>query len=201
MSLIGQLIPRITALRAMSKYPSKKMLKNIAESTIISKVSIGIELWGGIPLYLQQRLQSMLIQTARIVIGPQLLRMSAEKMFLDLNWLGFSQLSAYITTKTANKIEYIHLPLTLHENIQKENNIQFSPRTRNQRNGYIRQRNWRKNVSRNSFTYRAINLLNNIPENIKTMRERMPKKYKISLKTYIQQTNPVTIRQFPLQTH
>ena len=85
----GQLVARLATLRSLAKYASFRVLKTVATGIILGKLQYSLPLWFGMPKYLQQKFQTVLISAAKICIGPASYRQSTRKLLEPLGWRGF----------------------------------------------------------------------------------------------------------------
>ena len=99
--LMKQLNYRLNTLKMIAHYCSMKTLKSIAQSIIISKILYTIQLWGGCQQYLRQRIQSIMLKAAKLVLGRGAARLSTAQILHKIGWQGIDQTIASHTLRLA----------------------------------------------------------------------------------------------------
>lgn len=180
-SLLKQIISRNNALKRVcqnAKFKTKLMLANGA---IHSKLVYLINIWGGAPQYLLKALQVQQLVAARTVCGYQSLRWSKYKLLKKTGWLSVRQLVQYYCILQAHKTLRTGKPAVLHAALSSL----YPYQTRSASQGNIR---LDRNISVNSFTYRAMVSYNQVPSKVK---EGSLLTVKRNLKKWIQHNTPL----------
>ena len=89
---------------------SQLTMARLAKALIISKITYGIQVWGGTTATNRQRIQVAINQAAHIVLGPKSYQMSTVKMMQGLNWMSIDQLIDYHTLSLATSISLTGVP-------------------------------------------------------------------------------------------
>ena len=69
--LHGELTQRIITLRTVARYASTNLLIQISNGLIMGKINYALALYSGAPVYLQQKIQSIMLTAARISNGTK----------------------------------------------------------------------------------------------------------------------------------
>ena len=113
-NIVNQLKKRLVALRHLKKFADLKIMKQYANGIFHSKVMYGAELWGGAPLYLKKRIQSLMSEAARIVLGLKLTdRWSTFKLMKEMNWLNLENLLTLSACRIIHQIIHKKRPVIL----------------------------------------------------------------------------------------
>ncbi len=158
--LMSQLHQRLAVLRLLAKYATRGTLRNIASSTILSKIHYNISLVGALPDYLAQKVQSVMIQAAKVVLGSSSFRQSTSTLFTRLNWLSYRQSEHYFTAKIALRALRTGTPQALASMIPPVG----TQVTRAQQQGQLPLPHWTLSASLQSYRRRSIIILNNLPQ-------------------------------------
>ena len=67
--LIQSVQPSIVVIRQLAKIGSMKIVAKIARATVISRLTYGIQAWGGTTVQNRQRIQVIINMVARLIIG------------------------------------------------------------------------------------------------------------------------------------
>ena len=67
--LIQSVQPSIVVIRQLAKIGSMKIVAKIAQATVISHLTYGIQAWGGTTVQNRQRIQVIINMVARLIIG------------------------------------------------------------------------------------------------------------------------------------
>ena len=120
-NLISQLKKRLVALRHLKKYADEKMMKQYANGIFLSKVLYGAELWGGAPIYLKKKVQSLILEAARITLGLKLTdRWNTSRLMNKMNWLKLDDLLTLSAGHLIHQIIHKKHPVVLaHKMAQK----------------------------------------------------------------------------------
>ena len=165
-NLSSQLQNRLQSIRQISKYSSSKILKQIAPATILGKIFYAIQLHGTLPDYLAHRIQTTIIQAAKITLGPGSWKLSTSSILKKLGWMSYRQYEHYFSTSLALQSVNTGTPEYI--------SSMFPPpgiqTTRSQQAGSLRLPPWNKSISRDSYRYWCINYLNTLPPNIRAMQ-------------------------------
>ena len=140
-----------------------------------------INVWGGAPKYLLKALQVQQLVAARTVCGYQSLRWSKLKLLQKTRWLSVRQLVEYHCILQAHKTLITRKPALLHAALSDS----YPYHTRSASHGDIR---LDKNVSMNTFAYRAMVSYNKVPSKVK---EGSMLTVKRNLKKWIQRNIPL----------
>ena len=130
----------------------------------MGKITYALALYSGAPVYLQQKIQSIMLTAARISNGPKSNRWSTQKLLDSMNWIGFTQQSEYVSSQLYHQILSNQSPSYLYS-------ILYSPLTTNTRaatGGNMKLPLWRKIKSKMSLGYRATKLYNLLPPQFKS---------------------------------
>ena len=79
----------------------------------MSKLEYGAEVWASAPEYILKILQSIQLEAARTVLGPQTKRWSRTSLLAEMKWLSISQLAQLTSAKLTHKILYTSQPAAL----------------------------------------------------------------------------------------
>ena len=78
--LISRLTNRIIAIRQIAKYASARKLNIICQAIILGKIYYAIQLYGSLPDYLTSKIQEIILQAARIILGKDSLELSTSSI-------------------------------------------------------------------------------------------------------------------------
>ena len=78
--LIKSVQPRLIAIRQLAKYGSRKVIIQLGQALVASKITYAIQAWGGTTMQNKKRLQVVLNQAARLAMGPTSARMSTPML-------------------------------------------------------------------------------------------------------------------------
>ncbi len=131
------------------------------------------------PDYLAAKLQSALLQAAKIALGPSAARQSTSTIFHRIGWLSYRQLEYYCTTKIAMRAMDTNVPQSLAAIIPKIG----TQTTWAQQKGKLNPPNWKFLATTSSFKFRATAIINSIPADIRGMKPGRPRN--LELKAYI----------------
>ena len=179
--LHGELTQRIITLRTVARYASTNLLIQISNGLIMGKINYALALYSGAPVYLQQKIQSIMLTAARISNGTKSNRWSTQKLLDSMNWIGFTQQSEYVSSQLYHQILSNQSPSYLYS-------ILYSPLTTNTRaatGGNMKLPSWRKIKSKMSFGYRATKLYNLLPPQFKSADKSQKNIFKKKLKNVI----------------
>ena len=95
---------RLVTLRQLSIAAPFKTMVNLATAIIVGKLSYGIQVWGGTSVENRTKLQKILNQAAKIVIGSRSYKMSTPQMMKELGWSSIDQLIDHHTANLAVNI-------------------------------------------------------------------------------------------------
>ena len=113
-NLINQLKKRIIALRLLKKYVSFKMMKVFANGIFLSKLLYGAELWGGAPQYLKKKIQSLLLEAARVCLGLRVSnRWGTNRLLKEMNWLNLEKYLLISSSRITHSIIHKQRPVLL----------------------------------------------------------------------------------------
>ena len=185
--LRSQMAPRISTLRKLAKHASFKQLKQVATAIILGKLNFALSLWGGLNVTLQQKLQTILLSAARACLGPRAHYWSTQHLLTEMNWLGISQQAEYVSSSLLHQVIQTAKPSYVYSSIgdlrpaatrAAKNLSRFLP-------------NYRLNLSRLSFSYRAVLAYNTISASVKSIKSK--KMFKKKLRQLIQRNRPYRV--------
>ena len=89
-------------------------MKKYANGIFLSKLLYGAELWGGAPQYLKKKVQTLLLEAARIVLGKRVSdRCSQSYLLKQMNWLSLEQILAVSSNRLTHSIVHKQKPAIL----------------------------------------------------------------------------------------
>ncbi len=103
----------MAVLRQLSRYASRATIKNIAAATIVSKIHYNISLVGPLPDYLAAKIQTIILQAAKVVLGSTANRQSTSTILRMTGCLEYRQYYKYFTAKIALRASNSKVPATL----------------------------------------------------------------------------------------
>ena len=182
--LISQLHMRLTALRALQGVASRNLILQVANGIIMGKISYILPTLRQITQLQKQKLQSIMLQAAKLVIGRKSFRWSTRRILTEVKWMSIQQLIEYHSQVQIHKIVSNKQPSYLYEKRLKP----MEGRTRLQAAGNIQLPNWKTDKARGSIFYEGVDFYNNLSNETKTAnsmkifksRLRDEIKYKIS---------------------
>ena len=186
-SLISQLSSRINGLKKIASTATFNTKLMVANGVIMSKLVYLITVWGGAQKYLVNRLQVQQLTAARVVCGYQSHYWSRRQLLDRVKWLSVRQLIFFHTALQAYKTTKSGLPLPLRESISTDHPLN----TRNAARGLIRFGETFRGESsliNLSFRFRAAQMYNKVPVNVKTGSLDSVKK---KLKKWVCQNIPI----------
>ena len=160
-SLISQLRSRNNGLKKISRNANFNTRLMVANGAVQSKLIYLITLWGGAPQYLLRALQVQQLTAARTVCGVQSIRWNTGRLLRKVGWMSVRQQIEFHTVLQTYKTLTTGLPRPLYASLQSD----YPYRTRNATIGNIRHG---RNISQNTFKYRAMISYNAVPADIKT---------------------------------
>ena len=180
-SLVHSLTSRVGALKMVSKVATFRNRKMIADGIFMSKLAYLIPLWGGSAKGLIRSLQTLQNKAARAVT-----RMSwytpTKDLLQQCSWLSVNQLSVYHTVILAFNVMQAKSPKYIHTMF----NTNYSYKTRQADSGMIRStRTPELDLAKDSFSWRAADLFNQLPGNIRNMKN--PQNFKLATKQWVRE--------------
>ena len=173
--LISQLTNRIIAIRQIAKYASRRKLQIICQSVILGKIYYAIQFLGSLPDYLATKIQKVIIQAAKLVLGKTAFRLSTSSILNKLGWMSYRQYEHYFTLRLTHESLSRAEPESLVSILGHP-----GPRvTRSQVNGARILPPWNKTVSRQSYRYRAKQYYNELPAEIKEIKSKQKRNNKL----------------------
>ncbi len=157
--LVSQLSCCIQALHSLSKIASKSTLTKILKSLIQGKINYGIQVFGHLPDYLANKIQKMILQSARMILGSRTFRYSTSCLLTETSWPSYRQQEFYMTAKLGAQSLATGLPLAL-ASIIPPLSIQV---TRSQQADILPLPNWFGLTASDSYRVRIIKYLNSLP--------------------------------------
>ena len=118
-NLYSQLKKRLSAIKKLRSSMSFKFAKNFATAIFIGKLNYAAELWGGAPAYLRNKIQTLQLEAARMVIGPVSFRWSRFKLLQKMNWMSVEDTLAFTANKLTYRIFHTGKPELLHHRLMK----------------------------------------------------------------------------------
>ena len=103
-SISKQLKSRLNMLKLLKKSADFAQMKMLANGMFMSKLEYGAEIWASAPNYILKSLQSIQLEAARTVIGPESRRWSTTSLLKRMNWLSIEQLAQLTSAKLTHKI-------------------------------------------------------------------------------------------------
>ena len=83
--LIKSVQPRMIAIRQLAKYGSQKVIAQLGQALVVSKLTYAIQAWGGTTIENKKKIQV-------VINHPMAARMSTPNLMKKLNWLSIEQL-------------------------------------------------------------------------------------------------------------
>ena len=185
--LVRSLNRRIGALRKVCKVAGFKNRKMIADGIFMSKLVYLIPLWGACAASLLKSLQTLQNKAARAV--TKLDWNSPTTLILQqCGWLSVNQLSVYHTVILAHKVMQARTPKYLYSKF----NTNYQYKTRQATSGLIRcTRTPELDIARDSFCWRATELYNRLPVEIRNMKTLM--QFRENVKSWVKQNIEITL--------
>ena len=165
-SLVKSLNRRVGALKKVCKLAAFRNRKMVADGIFMSKLVYLIPLWGACAKSLLKALQTLQNKAARAV--TKLDWNSPTALILQqCGWLSVNQLSVYHTVILAHQVIEAKSPHYLYSKF----NTNYYYRTRQADSGKIRcTRTPELDLARDSFCWRAAELYNKLPSEIRSMK-------------------------------
>ena len=161
--LIGQLKQRLNSLKYISKFISLKFACQMANALLISKLNYQIDVWGHTSKENFKKIDKILIQAAKIVIGKESIGRSNQWLFTNLKWFDTKtryenamQNNIFRILNNQDEHDFKHY-FTLNRSIRMMSENKLGPHHQSMGNSIHTQK---------SFLYRAIALYNNLPKNL-----------------------------------
>ena len=152
-------------------------------------------MWGGIPAYRYEALQTIQNEAARLVtkrkwevFGKKLLK--NKEQLNQAGQLSVRQLASYHTMMHVKKILTYKQPEYLYRKLS-ENVILHDYNLRQRNDEELVVANTKSSLAMSSFVYRGIQGFNNLPKEI---RDEPPKRFKKLLRTWVRDNIPITLR-------
>ena len=186
-SMTSQLTSRINGLKKIAVNATFNTRLMVANGVVMSKLVYLITVWGGAQQYLLKGLQVQQLTAARTVCGFSSFFWSKKKLLDRVNWLSVRQLIFFHTVLQAHKTIKTGLPRVIKESISTTHPC----RTRSASRGLIRfGETFRgpSNLVKLSFRYRAVQMYNMVPVNVRTGSLATVKK---KLKKWVYQNVPI----------
>ena len=108
-----QLKTRINLLKILKKSAETSQMRVLANGIFMSKLEYGAEVWASAPEYILKNLQSIQLEAARTVLGPQTRRWSKTSLLSEMKWLSIQQLAQLTSAKLTHKILTTSQPAAL----------------------------------------------------------------------------------------
>ena len=196
--LYGQLTYRLSTLKNIAKFASKKVLRQISEAILWGKLNFALALWAGISKKQQQKFHSLILSAARLCLGPKSFRWSAGHMLSELNWMSFAQKAEFFTSQMIHQTVTTGKPELLNVKI----NLPLCANTRAAKNGNLQVPTYKRKISKFSFHHRGVLRFNQIPAPLKAIKNKniFKRKLKLQIKSgrsYYLQDMAVTPNPFP----
>ena len=162
-SLFSKLIPRMNALRKLSRNATFKTRLMVANSTIMSLFTYMISVWGGTEGYIIRAAQVIQNRAARIVTKKGLFT-SQKKLLSETNWLSIQQLIFFHSMLQIWRVRKSKKP----EYLKEIFNPDYSQSTRLVRNGNLRIPDTNTSLAKNALRFRGATWLNSLPQELKS---------------------------------
>ena len=194
-NLIEKLKTGVKALKSVAKIANFATRKNLMNCLITSRMTYGIALWGGIPAYRYEALQTIQNEAARIVTkrkweikGTKL--MKTEEILKQAGQLSVRQLATYHTLMQIKKILTNRQPEYLYRRLS-ENVRTHTYSLRNRTPGDIIRSRTNLSITKNSFIERGTEAWNKLPTQL---REEPLKAFKKHLRSWVRTNVPISIK-------
>ena len=99
-----------------------------ANGILMSKLQYGAEAWADATGYIVKILQSIQLEAARTILGPQTKRWSKTHLLKELKWLSVSQIGTLASVKLTHKLRASNQPALLAHRVMS--NVNQERRTR-----------------------------------------------------------------------
>ena len=176
-SLVSQLNSRLNGLRMISRVASFKTRLMVTNGIFASKLSYVIPLYSGCENYLVNSLQIIQNKAARFVNKCDRFT-SVKSLLSQCGWLSVYQLGVYHSILIIYKTIQIKRPEYLHDKISTK----FPYQTRIVSTNILNLGpDPKMQMTRNSFRWRATNLWNNLPEDLRLIPKISHFKKKLKL--------------------
>ena len=162
-SLLAQLKKRLNSLKYIARYVSTKFARQLGNSLLISKLCYNIDIWGHTSKQNIKKIDSIIHQAAKTVLGSESIGRSNKWMLSKLKWLNTNlyyenamQNNIYKIINLDNDHDFKHY-FTANRSIRlySENKIGSHNQTMGQ-----------SPHTQKSFLYRAVALYNKLPRNL-----------------------------------
>ena len=180
-SIFNKIIPRMNALKRLSKNASYKTRLMVANATVMSMFTFMIVVWGGTEAFIIRAAQIIQNRAARIVTKKGLF--TSQKLLLqETNWLSIRQMIFYYTILQIWRVKKSKKP----EYLSQIFNPDYDQQTRGTVEGNIRIQEPVTSLAKKAFRFRGVTMWNSLPSNLKTFRGEV-QNYKKQLKTWVKE--------------
>ena len=112
-SLIKQLNKRIAALKTIRRYTNIGLMKLLANGLFQLKLLYGSAPWSAAPKYLKRKIQTLQLNSVRLILGPTSFRRSTKYLLEQMKWISVEKIiwssSARLTHQIINYKSPQHL--------------------------------------------------------------------------------------------
>ena len=180
-SMFNKIIPRMNALKRLSKNASFKTRLMVANATVMSVFTYMIVVWGGTEAFIIRAAQVIQNRAARIVTKKGLF--TSQKILLqETNWLSIRQMIFYHTILQIWRVKKNRKPDYLNQIFNQD----YQQQTRGTLEGNIRIQEPVTSLAKKAIRFRGANMWNTLPSTLKTFRGEI-KNFKKQLKTWVRE--------------
>ena len=180
-SIFNRLIPRMNALKRLSRNGSFKTRLMVANATVMSIFCYMISVWGGTEAYIISAAQVIQNRAARIVTKRGWFT-SQKNLLRETNWLSIRQMIFYHTILQIWRVRKTRRPEYLNEMLNPE----YEQRTRCVIEGNIKSQEPKTSLGKKALRFRGASMWNTLPTNLKIVTGEV-QSYKKQLKIWVRE--------------
>ena len=180
-SIFNKLIPRMNALKRLSRNASFKTRLMVANATVMSIFCYMISVWGGTEAFIISAAQVIQNRAARIVTKRGWFT-SQKTLLRETNWLSIRQMISYHTILQIWRVRKSKKPEYLNEMLNPE----YERQTRRIIEGNIRIQEPKTSLGKKAIRFRGAKMWNTLPAHLKTVTGEV-QSYKKQLKIWVRE--------------
>ena len=168
-SLMHQLKQRFNSIKLIAKTITLKFAKQIANAILMSKIYYNVEIWGDTNRTNKNKIDRIINNTARIVLGKKAIGRTDEWTRNKLNWMNISQIYEHAMQKSIYKILNEDENHEFQDYLTKNRNIRMESQNKV---GHHDQNMGRSSFTQKTFLYRAVECYNKLPKEITLIKSK-----------------------------